>query len=212
MVVRQDLKLDVAGVFDKLLEVDPRVAEGRLGFGGRHGQGVLEGHVVVGDAHALAAAARGRLHQDGKANLLGDLEGLVGIADDAVAAGNHRHAGRLDLGAARRLVAAQGNGFGAGPDEVDVAFAADLGELGVLGEKAVAGMDGLGVVDLGRRDDAGDVQVAFARRGGPDADALVGQRRMQAILVGLGVHGDGGDAHLAAGADHAHGDLAPIRY
>ena len=33
---------------------------------------------------------------------------------------------------------------------------------------------------------------------------------MQRVAVELGVHGDGGDAELAGGADDAHGDLAPV--
>jgi hypothetical protein len=39
---------------------------------------------------------------------------------------------------------------GAGADELDLAVAADLGEVGPLGEEAVAGVDRIHVGDLGR--------------------------------------------------------------
>ena len=53
--------------------------------------------------------------------------------------------------------------------------AADLGEVRVLREKAVAGMDRLHVGDLGGADDARDLEVAFGRRRRADADRLVGE-------------------------------------
>ena len=54
------------------------------------------------------------------------------------------------------------------------------------------------------------LQVALDRRRRPDADGLVGEGHVPRLGVGLGVHGDGRDAELAAGADDAHGDLAPV--
>ena len=99
---------------------------------------------------------------------------------------------------------------GRGPDEGDLAALADLGELGVLGQEAVARVDGVGAGDLGRGDDARDVQVALARRRRPDADLLVGEAHVQRLAVGLGVDGDGADAELLAGADDPQRDLAAV--
>ena len=56
-------------------------------------------------------------------------------------------------------------GLGADPD--DAVALDDLGELRVLGEEAVAGMDGVGVDDLGGRDDVRDVEVGSVAGGGP---------------------------------------------
>ena len=39
---------------------------------------------------------------------------------------------------------------------------------------------------------------------------VVGHAHVQRRAVGFGVDGDGLDAELAAGADHAHGDLAAV--
>ena len=63
--------------------------------------------------------------------------------------------------------------------KVIFAALADLGELGVLGEEAVARVDRVRAGDLGRRDDARDVQVAVARRRRADADVLVGEADVQ---------------------------------
>ena len=63
---------------------------------------------------------------------------------------------------------------------------------------------------LGRVEDLGDVEVALARRRRPDGIRLVGGAHVEGGAIGVGVDGDGGDAELAAGAHHAHGDLAAV--
>ena len=40
--------------------------------------------------------------------------------------------------------------------------------------------------------------------------SLVGQANMRSVAIGVGIHGDAGDAGVPAGAGHTHGDLAPI--
>ena len=63
---------------------------------------------------------------------------------------------------------------------------------------------------LGRADHVALVEVALARRRRPDADGAVGEPHPGALAVGGRVDGDGLEAELVAGADHAHGDLAPV--
>jgi hypothetical protein len=65
-------------------------------------------------------------------------------------------------------------------------------------------------VASGRADDLVDHQVGLARRRRADADGLVGQAHMARTGVGLGIHGDGADAHAARGLDDAAGDLTPV--
>jgi hypothetical protein len=86
----------------------------------------------------------------------------------------------------------------------------DVGEAGVLRQEAVAGMDRVRAGDLAGRDDLGDVQIAVARRRRADADALVGELHMHGVGVGGGMHRDGRDAQLLAGAQHAQRDLAAV--
>ena len=54
------------------------------------------------------------------------------------------------------------------------------------------------------------VQVALRRLGGADAHGLGGQLNMESLCVGLRVGGHGLNAQLAAGPQHAEGDLAPV--
>ena len=52
-------------------------------------------------------------------------------------------------------------------DELDVALAADLGEVGVLREEAVAGVNRLDVRLFGGGDDAWNLEIALASGAGP---------------------------------------------
>ena len=71
-------------------------------------------------------------------------------------------------------------------------------------------MDCLGARIDRRRDDAVVAQIAFADRCGADMDCLVGHLDMQRAGIGVGIDGDGGDAHAPRGADDAAGDLAAV--
>src|SRR5262249_9215302 len=92
----------------------------------------------------------------------------------------------------------------------DPARPADIGEGGVLGEKAVAGMDRLAVSHGRRRDDRRDVQIARARVVRPDADRLVGQPHGQRAGVGGRMGDDRAHAQLAARAHAA--EAIPARF
>src|SRR5262249_24101298 len=97
-------------------------------------------------------------------------------------------------------------------DPLEAALGDDLGEVRVLGEEAVARVDGVGARDLGGADDGRHVEVARARRGGADADLLVGEADVQRVGVGRRVDGHRLDAELAARSNHAERDLAAVRY
>ncbi len=162
------------------------------------------------DAHAAAAAAVAGLDDDRVAEVGGDLLGLLLGLDGAVAAGQRADTRLLHRPAGARLLAHQADHRRARADELDVAGLAHLGEVGALGEEAVAGVDGIGAGDLGGADDGGHVQVALAAARRTDADVLVGEADVQAVLVGLGLDGDRLDAQFPAGADDAQRDLAAI--
>ena len=85
-----------------------------------------------------------------------------------------------------------------------------FGERGVLRQEAVARVDGVRPGDGGGGQDGGHVEVGIARRRRADADALVGQAHMHRLGIGGGMHGDRGDAHLAAGALDPQRDLAAV--
>ena len=85
-----------------------------------------------------------------------------------------------------------------------------LGEVGVLGQEAVAGVDGLGAGGFRGGQHLPSVQIGFAGGGGADQHRLVSLAHVQGAGVGLGIDGDGAQAHAAGGAEHAAGDLAAI--
>ena len=60
-------------------------------------------------------------------------------------------------------------------------------------------------------DDPRAVEVALRRRRGPARPGLVGVTYVQRVAIDLGVDRDGADSELAAGAHHAHRDLAAVR-
>ena len=111
---------------------------------------------------------------------MGDREGLLVGLDGTVAAPDDGDARRAGRGLGLRLVTDATNGLFVGPDELDVVRAADLGEVRVLRQEAVAGVDRVDVGDLRRGDDVRDRQIGLRARTGPDADGLVGELEVRA--------------------------------
>ncbi len=164
---------------------------------------------LLDDLHPAPAAARRRLDDDRVADLLDGFDRLLVVFDEA-RAGEDRDARRGHRGARRDLGPHQAHQFRLRSDEAQPAALAHLGELGVLREEAVAGVDRVGAGDLGRRDDRRDVEVGLLRRGRPDADALVGELDVQRVGVDRRVDRDGADPELARSADHPQRDLAAV--
>ena len=119
MLVAEDLDFDVARLLDEFFDEDAVVAEAVGGFvlGGL--EPLARFNVVIGDAHALAAAARGRLDHHGIADLVRDFDGFFGVLDQAHVAGNAGHArlGRQFLGG--DLIPHRGDGVRVRADESD---------------------------------------------------------------------------------------------
>ena len=132
------------------------------------------------------------------------------VADAAFRTWHDRNAERLRGALGLDLVAHDADVLGGRADELDVVLVEDLGEAGILREKAVARMHGLGAGDLAGRHDGRDVEIAVARRRRADAHALIGQAHMHRLFIRGRMDGDRLDAELAAGAQHAQRDLAAI--
>ena len=71
-------------------------------------------------------------------------------------------------------------------------------------------MNRLGAAHARRLDDVFRHKIALVDRRCADADRLVGHFDMQRTGVGIGIDGNGRDAHAPRGADDAAGDLAAI--
>ena len=208
--VGQHLDLDVARVLEVALDVDAVVGEELLAFAAGALEGLLE---VVGrhrDAEALAAAAARRLAGDRVAGFLGLLAGRLDVLGGLGRAGDDRHPGLGHDLARPGLRAHRFDRLRRRADEDDAGLGAGAGEVGVLGEEAVAGMDRLGAGLLRGLDDLGDVEVALGRHRRADQEGLVGLAHVRGVAVDLRVDGDRADPHLLQGAGDADRDLAAV--
>ena len=145
--------------------------------------------VVAGDAHPPPAAAGRRLDQHRVADLIArtsappprssispSLPGTIGT-----------FAACASVFALSLLPSASIASTG-GPMNSMLHVAALLGELGVLRQEAVAGVDRLGARHLGRGDDPRDLQVALGGPAGPMQMAWSASVELRRAAVGLGVH------------------------
>ena len=170
----------------------------------------IEIGVAVDPAHALAAAARHRLDQHRIADLVGLLLEELRVLPLAVIAGHDRHARLLHQRLGAVLQPHGADRGGRRTDEHDAGGRAGFGELGALGEEAVAGMDALRAGAPRDLDDLLDRQIAFAAGGGPIRCASSHGAHMQRAGVGLRIDRDHAQAELPRGARDAAGDLAAI--
>src|SRR6185312_7036184 len=85
-----------------------------------------------------------------------------------------------------------------------------LAEGSPLREEAVAGMHRLGPGRLAGLYDLFRYQVALGSGRRADMHRFVRHLDMQRLAIGVGIDGDGGDAHPARRLDDAAGDLAAI--
>ena len=84
-------------------------------------------------------------------------------------------------------------------------------ELGVLGQKAVAGMNRIHADIASDLDDAGDVEVSPDRLARlADAISLIGLESMQCKPILVRIDGDRSDAQFVGRAKHPDGDLAAV--
>ena len=208
--VGEDLDLDVAGAGDVALHQHGGIAEGGRTFllgGGEGGGEVIE---TFDDAHAAPAAAGDGLDDDWEADFLGGRGEEGGVLVGAVIAGQQRHARAFHQRLGRALRSHGAHGRGRGADEDYARRVAGFDEFGVFRQEAVAGMDGIRAGALGGIDDAGNVEVAFARRCGADGDGAVRGGDMHGSRIRFGVNGNRFDTHATRGAGDAAGDFAAI--
>ena len=129
----------------------------------------------AGDLEAAAAAAEGRLDGDRQAVLLGERDDLVGAGDRFGGAGHQRRAGPLGDVPGGHLVAEVADRLRGRADPGQPGVDDGLGEVGVLGEEAVAGVDRVGAGPRGDVDELVDAQVGLGGGVAAERVRLVGQ-------------------------------------
>ena len=207
--VAKNLHFDMARVLDVFLQKDA----GFLEVGACQPLHRLEGlHQFVGapdQAHADAAAAGRALQHHRVADARGLGLGVAGVGEQT---GTRQQRHLVVLGEIARgvLQAKCAHLRRARPDEGDAGGGAVLGEAGVLGQEAVAGMDGLCPGGARNLEDFFRTQIALRRRCGADFDGHVGQPHVQRMAIRLGIHSNRFHAHATQGADDAAGDGATV--
>ena len=207
--VAEDLHLDMAGLRHEALEIDAGIAE--AGPRGALDRGEALGQLLarMAELHPDAAAARRALEHHRIADRLGRIQRRLDIRQQA-GAGQERDAAGFGQLAGRVFEAEGAQVLRARTDENDPFRRQPLGEADILGQEAVAGMDGLGAGHLTGGDDGLDLEIALRGRRGPEAHGLVGGEHARREAVGVGVDGDRGDTHAPQCAHDAGGDLAAI--
>ena len=210
LAVRQNLHLHMPGVQHQLLQVHLVVSKAgrglRLGFGA--GGGELARAVTAADAPSPASG--GGFQQHRPAHGLRRRQGLLHRGDGAVGAGSHRDPRRLHQIPGGGLGARLSDGVPGGADEGQPRFGAGVGEVRVLGEKAVARVYAVAAGGQGRRQQGVLIQIAVRRPGGADADGLRGQLNVEGLRVRLGIGGHRLDLQLPAGPEDPEGNLPPV--
>ena len=211
LAIGEHLDFHVTRIAEELLHVDHGVAKGGAGFGLGQLDRLDQLGLVLDHAHAATTTATGGLDDHRIADFAADAQalGLV-IRQGAVGARHGGDTGLLHGVLGGHLVAHQANHVGGGADEGESGLLHLLGEVGVLGEKAVAGVDGGGAGDFRGTDDGRDVQVGLGRGGRADAHRFVGEGQMHQFAVGGGMNRHRLDAQLLAGTHHAQGDFPAV--
>ncbi len=154
VVITQNLELDMVRVLYELLDVNPGVAERLIRF---HAGSVVtldQADVVMGDAHAATATAGDRLDHDRVANPLGNRQRFGFVFHQPIGTGGDGNAGFFGQITADGLIFQCVHRPGAGADEPDIAAFANVREVSVLGEEAVARVDGIHISDFCRANEA----------------------------------------------------------
>ena len=203
VAIAHDLELDVAGPRQVFLDVDFAVAESGQRFRARELERPRKILRISSDAHALTAAPGRSLDDDREADLTREFQRVVGLLNRARSSGNDRDTDVLHGFSGCRFVAHDPDLRGCRPDKVDVRRDARLGEFRVLGEKPVTRMNRVGAGDLRRGNDAGDIEIRFPRRSGPDADIVISEADVQRFAISFRVDRDSLDAQLTASSDNS---------
>ena len=157
----------------------------------------------MGRPHAAPAAAGNGLDHDRVADAFGHGQGVLLVFHRAFRTRRGLDAGFFGEGAAGRLVFQRVHGAGTGANKPDVAVLANIGEMRVLRQEAVTGMDRIHVGYFRRADDAVNPQVTVAARPRADADGFIGHLHVHGINVHFGINRHRADVHFLAGANDA---------
>ena len=208
--ITNQLDFNVARFFDKFFNEHPIIAKAVARLVAATGESFQRFLVIEGNPQSLTPTTSTGLDHDRIANASGDLDRFFSGFNRIIDTRNAIHTRRAGQFFGFNLVAHCGDRVVLGPDENDALFLDAFGELCVFAQEPVARMDRLRARLFASRNDFLRLQITVATGCRSDIDRLVGQHDVAGILVGVGIHGDGFNAHLAGGNDHAAGNFAAV--
>ena len=205
------LDLDVPGPLDEAFDVEIVTAEGAPGLVAAARPLAFERRGVTDGGHPAAASAPRRLDHHPAPVLSEGEQELAGSLQPALDRGPRKnpHPAALRERPCPGLVPEELEGLRSRSDECDAAFRASPGEVRVLAQEPVPGVDGVAVRALRRAEDRRLVEVGG---GAPPRKRLhlVRPRRVEGPRVVLGAHRHRGEAELRRAPRDADRDLPPI--
>ncbi len=210
VLVGDHLRFDVARLVQVALDEAFAAAERRDRLAGRRLEQLGDLLDGAGHLHAASAAAEGRLDRDRHPVLLGERDHLVGVLHRVGGTGHQRSLRAGGDVARGDLVTEVADRLRAGPDPDQPGVDHRLGEVGVLRQEAVAGVNRVGAGLLGGLQQLAEVEVGLRRGLTTQREGLVGQLDVRSVGVRLGVDRHAGQTGVLGRADHPHRDLTAI--
>ena len=210
VLIADDLDLDMTRTRRETLEEDGVVPErcGRLAP-----RALDRARELLGFAHqphSLPTPARGSLHEKGVPESIGDGLHVSELPMLESRSREHRDAGALHPIARLGLRAHCRDRVGRRPDPGQSGIDDGLRKGCILGQEAVAGVNGIGAGLEGGRDHSLTSKVGLGRARPAERDGNVSLADKCGHCVRLGVDRHRGDTEPAAGTKHPTRDLAPV--
>ena len=195
MRIADNLHLDMLRVLQIFFQIDFIIAKSLFRFALGH---IICSHClfsVMDNAHAAAAAAVDSFNNNRIAGFFTKVQHLLHGVYSALGAGNHRNACQLSLLAGVELVAEHNQMLQTRADEGDALLSAAAGQVAVLGQEAVAGVDGVDIMLTCNAQDVFDIKISVGR-GFAFADEIsfISFVTMQGKGVFLGIYSNGANA------------------
>ncbi len=208
--VREDLGLDVAGLVQVALDEALTPAERGGGLADRAFEELRQLVAVPRDLEPTPATAEGCLDGDRQPVLIREGQDLLDAANGIGGAGGERRPhGKGDV-PGRGLVTQAPDGLGRRPDPGHARGDDRLGEVGVLRQEAVAGVDGVGATCPAEIENLVYSKIGVARCVAREGVRFVRDADMEGIDIGLGVHRDACVPGVPARADDPDSDFSPV--
>ncbi len=211
LLITKDLHLDVTGADDHLFEITFAVAESGFGLAAAFANFVGQFRLGLDRAHASAAAAPAGLEHQGVADFGGFFADRIHIVAQHLGRGDDRNAGGDGDATGGGFVAQLAHGFGFGTDKGDAVLFAGIHKIGVFGQEAITGVDGIGARHFGNADDLVDTEIGgYGTEALANAVGFVCFEAVEAEFVLFGKDSNGLFAHLVGCTHDADGDLATV--